>query len=85
MTPQEIRLFAVLGHVAIAIIALVVTLAAVSIARFVQTQRIARARTLPSLRGDARADAGHLVDHRQAIRGLGSSSCGAPFSGRLKC
>jgi len=67
MTLQEIRLFAVLGHVAIAIIALVVTLVAASIARFVQRQRIARARALPSLRGDARADSVHLVDHRQAM------------------
>jgi hypothetical protein len=67
MTLQEIRLFAVLGHVAVAIIALVVMFAAVSIARFVQRQRIARARALPSLRGDARADAGPLVDHRQAM------------------
>lgn len=67
MTLQEIRLFAVLGHVAIAIIALVVMFVAVSIARFVENQRIARARALPSLRGDARAGAGHLVDHRQAM------------------
>ena len=66
MTLQEIRFFAVLGHVAIAIIALVVTLVAVSIARFVQKQRT-RARALPSLRGDERADAVHLVDQRQAM------------------
>jgi hypothetical protein len=83
MTLQEIRLLAVLGHLAIGITALVVALVATSIARFVQNQRIARA--LPSLRGDARADAGQLVDLRQAMRGLGSSSCGASFSGRLRC
>jgi hypothetical protein len=50
-----------------------------------QEQRIARARALPSLRGDARAYAGHLVDHRQAMRGVGFPGCGAPFSGRLRC
>jgi hypothetical protein len=85
MTLQEIRLLAVLGHLAIGIIALVVALVAISIARFVQNQRIARVRALPSLRGDARIDAGHLIDHRQAMRGLGSSSCGAPLSGRIGC
>jgi hypothetical protein len=67
MTLQELRIFAVLGHLAVAIIAVVVMLVAVSIWHFVQKQRIARARALPSLRGDARADAGHLVDHRQAM------------------
>ena len=79
MTLQEIRLLAVLGHVAIALSAIVVALVVVSIARVVQKLRIARA--LPSLRGDARAGAGHLIDHRPAT----SSGRGAPLSGRLGC
>lgn len=73
MTLYELRLVAVLGLVAIGVIAILGSLAVVHLQALAGRLRsgIARTRTLPSLRGDAR-DAGRLIDHRQA-------------AGRLRC
>lgn len=67
MTIYEMRLLAVLGLLAIGVVAIVASLAVVhlhGLARHLKT-RMVRSRTLPSLRGDAH-DAARVIDRRPA-------------------
>lgn len=67
MTLYELRVFGVLGLFVIGIIAVLAMLAITALRGFARRldARIARARALPSLRGD-RHDAARLIDRRQA-------------------
>jgi hypothetical protein len=67
MTIFEMRIVSVLGLLAIGVVAILASLAMVhlqGLARRLNT-RITRARSLPSLRGDAH-EAARVIDHRQA-------------------
>jgi hypothetical protein len=67
MTLYELRFFGVLGLIVIGIIAVLVMLAITAVRGFARRldARIARARALPSLRGDGH-DVARLIDRRQA-------------------
>jgi hypothetical protein len=67
MTLYEIRLFAVLGILALGIVAILAAGAITALAGLARRldARITRPRTLPSLRGDA-TGAARMIDHRQA-------------------
>ena len=67
MTLNEIRFYGLIAFAAATGVAILATLVIAAVARIVRHVDGDVTRALPSLRGDARADADRVVDRRQAM------------------